>query len=123
VWALGVTQIVSWGSMYYAFPLLLAPIEQELGWHRASVAGAFSLRLLVAGVAAFPVGVLIDRLGGRALMAWGSFLAAVLLALLAHTSSIGVFYVIWAGLGLAWAPRSTNRRSRSSIAASSLMRA
>jgi hypothetical protein len=27
VWALGVTQIVSWGSLYYAFPLLLQPIQ------------------------------------------------------------------------------------------------
>jgi MFS family permease len=103
IWALGVTQIVSWGSLYYAFPLLLGPIEEELGWHRASVVGAFSLSLLVAGVVAFPVGVLIDRFGGRTLMTWGSFTAAVLLALLSRTGSLGGFYVIWAGLGLCMA--------------------
>jgi hypothetical protein len=61
---LGVTQIVSWGSLYYAFPLLLAPIEQELGWQRASVVGAFSLSLLIAGAAASrPID---RRVGGRA---------------------------------------------------------
>ena len=54
--ALGVTQIVSWGSLYYAFPLLLAPIEQELGWQRTSVVGAFSLSLLIAGWPPSPPG-------------------------------------------------------------------
>ncbi len=103
VGALGVTQIVSWGSLYYAFPLLLGPIEQELGWHRASVVGAFSLSLLIAGVAAIPAGMVIDRFGGRAPMAWGSLTAAVLLALLSRSESLAMFYALWAGLGLCMA--------------------
>jgi MFS family permease len=103
VGALGVTQIVSWGSLYYAFPLLLGPIEQELGWHRASVVGAFSLSLLIAGVAAIPAGMVIDRFGGRAPMVWGSLTAAVLLALLSRTESLAMFYALWAGLGLCMA--------------------
>ena len=100
VGALGVTQIVSWGSLYYAFPLLLAPIENELGWHQPSIVGAFSGSLLVAGVAALPPGILIDRYGGRALMAWGSCAAAVLLALLSRTESPSMFYLLWGRLGL-----------------------
>jgi hypothetical protein len=100
---LGVTQIVSWGSLYYAFPLLLAPIEQELGWQRASVVGAFSLSLLIAGAAAIPVGMVIDRIGGRAPMAWGSMLAAVLLAVLSRSDSLLMFYALWAGLGVCMA--------------------
>jgi MFS family permease len=101
--ALGVTQIVSWGSLYYAFPLLLAPMEQELGWNRASVVGAFSLSLLIAGLAAIPAGMVIDRIGGRAAMAWGSLTAAVLLAVLSRTESLALFYALWAGLGLCMA--------------------
>jgi len=103
VGALGITQIVSWGSLYYAFPLLLRPIEQELGWTRPDVVGAFSVSLLIAGVAALPAGVVIDRYGGRALMAAGSFAAALLLALLSRTQSLTAFYLIWAGLGLCMA--------------------
>jgi predicted MFS family arabinose efflux permease len=99
VWALGVTQIVSWGSLYYAFPLLLGPIERQLGWARSEVVGAFSLSVLVAGVAALPVGISIDRFGGRALMSWGSLAAALLLALLSRTESLAAFYLIWIGLG------------------------
>lgn len=101
--ALGVTQIVSWGSLYYAFPLLLAPIEQELGWYRASVVGAFSLSLLIAGLAAIPAGMVIDRFGGRMPMAWGSLTAAVLLAALSRSESLATFYAVWAGLGLCMA--------------------
>jgi MFS family permease len=103
VCALGVAQIVSWGSLYYAFPLLLGPIEQELGWARSSVVGAFSLSLLIAGASALPAGILIDRFGGRALMSWGSLAAAGLLALLGRTESLGAFYVIWVGLGMCMA--------------------
>jgi MFS family permease len=65
--------------------------------------GAFSVSLLVAGAAALPAGILIDRYGGRALMAWGSFAAAVLLALLSRTGSLGMFYLLWAGLGMCMA--------------------
>lgn len=103
VWALAVTQIVSWGSLYYAFALLLGPIEAELHWARTSVVGAFSVSLLVAGVAAFPAGALIDRFGGRMPMALGSLCAAALLALVAVTHSLMVFYLLWAGLGLCMA--------------------
>jgi MFS family permease len=83
--------------------LLLGPIEQELGWTRPDVVGAFSVSLLIAGAAALPAGVVIDRYGGRALMAAGSFAAALLLALLSRTQSLAAFYLIWAGLGLCMA--------------------
>ena len=43
VWALAVTQIISWGSIYYAIAVLMAPIERDLGWSRDSIVGAFSL--------------------------------------------------------------------------------
>jgi len=103
VWALSVTEIISWGTLYYAISVLIAPIEQELGWSRDSIVGAFSLSLLFAGTGAFPIGILIDRLGGRVMMAVGSFASALLLALLSQTQSIQGFYLIWAGLGLTMA--------------------
>lgn len=65
--------------------------------------GAFSLSFLFAGIGAVPTGILIDRLGGRAVMAVGSFASAMLLALLSRTHSIEGFYFIWAGLGLTMA--------------------
>lgn len=103
VWALSVTEIISWGTLYYAISVLILPIEQEMGWSRDSIVGAFSLSLLFAGIGAVPTGILIDRLGGRTVMAAGSFISAMLLALLSRTHSIAVFYFLWAGLGLTMA--------------------
>ena len=103
VWALSVTQIISWGSLYYAFSVLLVPMERDLGWHRDTLVGAFSLSLLVAGAGAFPVGMLIDRIGGRKVMSLGSVLAGALLLVLARTESVALFYAVWTGLGMAMA--------------------
>jgi predicted MFS family arabinose efflux permease len=101
VWALSVTQIISWGSLFYAISVLIAPIEREFGWSRDAIVGAFSLSMVCTGLAAFPIGNLIDRYGGRYVMGGGSVLAAVMLALLSQTTSLPAFYAIWVGLGLA----------------------
>ncbi len=103
VWALSVTQIISWGSIFYAISVLITPIEQELGWSRNGIIGAFSLSLLFAGLTALPVGMLIDRFGGRIVMTAGSLAGAVLLLLLSRTQSLLGFYLTWIGLGVTMA--------------------
>src|SRR6185503_15194802 len=103
IWALSVTQIVSWGSLFYAFSVLIAPIERDTGWARDTIVGAFSLSLLIAGVGTLPVGMLTDRFGGRPVMSIGSVLAATLLIVVARTESVAVFYCAWTGLGVAMA--------------------
>jgi MFS family permease len=101
--ALGVAQIVSWGSLYYAFPLFVVPMETELGWGRTAMNGALTLGLLTAGLAAFPAGVWLDRRGGRGLMTAGSCLGAVCLLVWAGTDQLWLLYVLWIGLGIAQA--------------------
>jgi MFS family permease len=103
VWALSVTQVVSWGSVYYAISVLLQPIEAELGWSRDAIIGAFSLSLLFAAFGAYPVGAWIDRHGGRWLMTAGSVAAAALIAAMSQNNSLTVFYLLWAGLGICMA--------------------
>jgi MFS family permease len=68
---LSFAETVSWGIVYYAFSVFIRPMEIELGWSRAQVTGAFSLALLVGGVAAVPVGHWLDAHGPRALMTAG----------------------------------------------------
>jgi len=80
VLALGVTQIIAWGSVFYLFPLIMEPLQAGLGASRSAVVGAFSLALMLSGLLAPAVGRLIDRRGGRLLMAFGSMLAALGLA-------------------------------------------
>jgi MFS family permease len=87
--------------MFYAFSVLLTPIAQETGWTRDAIVGAFSLSLLVAGVATAPVGLLIDRFGGRVVMSSGSLVGAIVLMLMSETCTVATFYAAWAVLGVA----------------------
>jgi MFS family permease len=101
--ALGIAQIVSWGSMFYAFGFLIGPLAEASGTERSSVVAAFSLGLLVSGLLAAPTGLLIDRFGGRGVMTAGSIAGALLLALLSRVDSPPALYAVWAGLGVAMA--------------------
>ncbi|MFO1157434.1 MAG: MFS transporter [Reyranellaceae bacterium] len=96
---LSLGQLVSWGLVYYSFPLFLAPMTQELGWSRSAMFGALSAGLLVAGLCSITVGAWIDRGHGRKLMTGGSLLAAILLVVWSQVLSLPVFYVVWLGLG------------------------
>ena len=101
--ALGVTQIVSWGSIYYAFALLLEPLQRDLGTGRSEIAGAYSAALLVSGLCATSIGRTIDRHGGRRVMTLGSVAAAVLLAALSQVQSAALLYAVYTGLGMVMA--------------------
>ena len=68
LWMLSVGQLISWGLIYYTFPLFVVPMEQELGWSRNELFGALSAGLLVAGLCSIPVGAWIDRGHARLLM-------------------------------------------------------
>jgi len=99
LWMLSTGQLISWGLVYYTFPLFVVPMEQELGWSRDALYGALSAGLLAAGLCSIPVGAWIDRGHGRKLMTGGSALAAALLALWGQIESLPLFYVVWIGLG------------------------
>jgi len=98
---LSVGQLISWGSIYYGFTIFLVPMEQDLGWSRASLNLALTLGLLARGLGAFPVGWAIDRFGGRWIMSAGSLLGGGLLILWSRIESEPGFYLLWIGLGLA----------------------
>ena len=98
---LGVTQIVSWGTTFYASTVLAAPITADTGWSKTAVYGAFSFALVAGALLAQPVGRLIDRAGGRWTMAAGSLVAALGLSVAGLATSIAVYWAAWAILGIA----------------------
>ena len=65
---LSLAQLISWGSVFYTFALLMAPLERELGLSRAQSSLAFSMALLMEGLMAYPVGRWIDRGHERVVM-------------------------------------------------------
>lgn len=101
--ALSVTEMVSWGILYYSFAVFLRPLEEALGASRTAVSGAFSLGILLAGLAAVPVGRWVDRHGARGLMTLGSCAAAGLLFAGSRIEGLAGLYAVWAGLGLTMA--------------------
>lgn len=78
---LGVTQIVAWGSVYYMIGVIGPTLAEALGARPATIYGGFSLSLVIGALLAPAVGRGIDRFGGRRVMAGGSVVAAMGLAL------------------------------------------
>jgi MFS family permease len=101
--ALCVTETVTWGIIYYGYPVFLRPMEEALGASRVAVTGAFSLGLAVSAFAAMPVGRWLDRRGPRGLMTAGSCLGATLCLAWARVESLPGLYAVWFGMGLAMA--------------------
>jgi MFS family permease len=98
---LGVTETISWGILYYAFAVYLAPMEGELTWSRGDMTGAFSVGLLIAGLAAIPVGRWLDRNGPRLLMTTGSIAGTLLVLAWSGVTNLTQLYLVWALIGLA----------------------
>jgi MFS family permease len=100
---LSLGQLISWGTLFYLFALVMEPVERELGLSRAQSSLAFSVALLCEGLMAYPVGRWIDRGYERSVMAGGSILAAVCFGLHSQVTGIVGFYAVWVGIGVAMA--------------------
>jgi MFS family permease len=101
--ALSVTETVTWGIVYYGFPVFLRAMERDLEASRVAITGALSVGLGVSALAALPVGRWIDRHGGRGLMTAGSCLATVLTLAWARVEHVAGLYAVWLLMGLAMA--------------------
>ncbi|WP_166354791.1 MFS transporter [Phytoactinopolyspora limicola] len=97
------TEIVSWGVLYYAFPVLLTEISTDTGWSRTLITAAFSAGLLVAALVGIPVGRRLDGHGPRVLMTAGSALAVPSVIVIAAAPNLAVFTAGWLVAGVAMA--------------------
>lgn len=91
VLALGVTQVIGYGTLYYAYAILVPAIASSFDVGQATLYGIFSAGLLAGGLAAPRLGLWMDRFGAPRLMAIGSALAACLLAALSGAPTLWVF--------------------------------
>ncbi len=99
--ALCVTEIVSWGLLYYAFPVLAPLISADTGWSSVSVSAAFSVALVVSALAGVAVGRFIDRHGPRRMMTTGSVLGVMALLVVASAPNLLAFFAGWVLAGAA----------------------
>ncbi|HEY8547041.1 MAG TPA: MFS transporter [Acidimicrobiales bacterium] len=100
---LAATQLVSWGVLFYGFAVVAPDVTADTGWSEPLVSGAFTLGLVVAGVAAPPVAAALTARDPRLVLTAGSLAGAVGMAGFALAPHPAVLYLAWAVVGLAMA--------------------
>lgn len=97
---IGATQTIAWASSYYMPAILGAPIAHALHLPTSVFFGLFSAALLLSAMFGPAVGRLIDRHGGRLMLAASSVVIAAGLVILAAAHGIAGLIIAWAVLGL-----------------------
>ncbi|GAB2177504.1 MFS transporter [Dongia sp. agr-C8] len=98
--ALGLTQILAWGSSYYLLAVLAQPIAADTGWPLTWVVAGLSLGLLIAGLVSPLVGRQIHRRGGRPVLAASAILIGSGQLGLALSPNLPSFIAAWVLIGL-----------------------
>lgn len=93
IWALGVTQIIGYGTLYYSFSILAPSIAAELAIGVEWIYGFMSMALLAGGAIAPYAGALADAHGAARVLSFGSLGAAAALA------ACGLANTAWLFLG------------------------
>ena len=100
---LGLTEILSWGALFYP-PVLTVPlIAADHGWSRSFAMAGFSVGLFVGGLCSRYVGGAIDRFGGHVVMPFGSLIGAAGLVGLAWAPGATSYFAAWITMGIAMA--------------------
>lgn len=99
--ALGLTQVIGFGSTFYILAVLATPIGRDLALPGRYVLGGLSLWLLVGALAGPALGRWQDRIGARLVMSVGSVLQVIGLGMLALSKGLASYYAAWCVLGIA----------------------
>ncbi len=101
--ALGVTQTLAWASTYYLTAVFTDPVATDLHLSRTWFYGSVSAALLLSGLLGPLAGRIIDRHGGRDVLAATNLVFAVGLVLLSFATGpiglMGAWLVIGIGMG------------------------
>lgn len=101
VWTLGLTQTLAWGSSYYLPAMLARSIARDLGVSIPTVFAAFSVALIFSAVTGPWAGTMIDRWGGRPMLAFSNGLFACGLLVLGSAQEVWALFGAWLILGVA----------------------
>ena len=100
---LGLSQLISWGAIYYT-PVLIVPLIAEArGWSLTLAMAGFSVGLLAAGMASPFIGKWIDRFGGHRVMPIGFIAGAAALVAIGYATNIVAYFAVWILLGCSMA--------------------
>jgi MFS family permease len=97
-----VIMATAWGTNR-TFGIFLKPMLNELGWSRASISGAFTLAMIVMGIASLLAGRITDRIGPRVVVTSCCIFMGLGYSLAATIQKIWQFYIfygIMTGIGI-----------------------
>ena len=100
VLSLGTAQTLAWASTYYLPAVLGAAMARDTGVETPTVFLAFTMALLVSAAFGPGSGRLIDRHGGRWVLASASLVFAAALALMARAQDGVDLFIAWAVMGV-----------------------
>jgi MFS family permease len=100
---LGTTQTLAWASSFYLPAILGVPIAKALGITPTLFFGLFSGALLLSAATAPLVGQLIDRHGGRTVLAVSNLVLSAGLVLLGLAQGVLSLAIAWIVLGMGMA--------------------
>ncbi|WPB87900.1 MFS transporter [Streptomyces malaysiensis] len=98
-----ITQTLGYGCLTQGFSVLLIPISHDLHSSRTAVTVASTISTLIGAFAAYPVGRVLDRYGGRALMTAGSASGVLGVFLWSWSTGLPELYAAFVLIGLALA--------------------
>jgi MFS family permease len=86
--------LLTTGTFFYGFSTLVDPFEEEFGWSRAIIGGAFSVVLVTEGLTAPLAGYLVDRFGAPRLLVVGVMLVGGGFVLLGQIQAAWALYAV-----------------------------
>ncbi|MBA4181717.1 MAG: hypothetical protein C0506_14100 [Anaerolinea sp.] len=98
VYLLGILTVGSYGLVIYSFGVIIGPVHEATGWSIGSLAGSFTLSLLVGGACGPATGWMLDRYGSRPVLLGSLIAGSALLLVASSATSLAVFVAAW-GLG------------------------
>ena len=98
---LAISQLVSWGVLFYGFAVSSSAISTDTGWSEGLLSGAFALGLLIAGLGAPPVARALARHDPRHVLTAGSLIGALGMLGFAAAPTPIALYLAWAVIGVA----------------------
>lgn len=98
--ALGLSQLIAWGTLHYLIAVFAAAIAAEMHWSSARVQTGFALAMLVMAASSYTVGRWIDERGGRLPLMSGCWIGALGCTVLAAVDSYPVYLSAWVLIGL-----------------------
>jgi len=100
--------MVGWG-IFYIYGVFFNPLEQDFSWSRATTSGAFSIAVMVSGIAGIVAGRLCDKLGPRVVILFSAIILSLGYVLMSIVRDTWQFYLLYGvliatGVSGYWSP-------------------